>query len=66
MFGITGLVAVLQLIALPFCPESPRYLLAIKNDEHSAIKSKCFFGTVDLAHWTILILDLDWKVLNFC
>lgn len=44
MFGITALVAVLQLIALPFCPESPRYLLAIKNDEHSAIKSKCFLG----------------------
>jgi len=37
LFAITGVIGVLQLCVLPLCPESPRYLLAIKKDEASAI-----------------------------
>ncbi|XP_057314552.1 solute carrier family 2, facilitated glucose transporter member 3-like isoform X2 [Hydractinia symbiolongicarpus] len=39
LFLITAIIGALQLIFLPFCPESPRYLLAIKKDEHTATKN---------------------------
>ena len=29
--GFTGIFAIFQLIVLPFCPESPRYLLITKE-----------------------------------
>lgn len=36
LFGMTVVIAILQLFCLPFCPESPRYLLLIANDEPGA------------------------------
>jgi len=36
LFGITAFVAIFQLVALPFCPESPRYLVVIRKDEFQA------------------------------
>lgn len=40
LLGITVLPALLQLILLPFCPESPRYLYIIRNLEGPARKSE--------------------------
>ncbi|XP_060251922.1 solute carrier family 2, facilitated glucose transporter member 5 isoform X2 [Ovis aries] len=36
LLGLTGIPAVLQLLFLPFFPESPRYLLIQKKDEEAA------------------------------
>jgi len=36
LFGLTVIPGVLQLITLPFCPESPKYLMLDKNDNASA------------------------------
>uniref|UniRef100_A0A8C5RIQ2 Solute carrier family 2, facilitated glucose transporter member 5 n=1 Tax=Laticauda laticaudata TaxID=8630 RepID=A0A8C5RIQ2_LATLA len=36
LMGLTGVPAVLQLVLLPFFPESPRYLLIQKGDEEGA------------------------------
>ncbi|XP_007432105.1 solute carrier family 2, facilitated glucose transporter member 5 [Python bivittatus] len=36
LMGLTGVPAALQLLLLPFFPESPRYLLIQKGDEESA------------------------------
>lgn len=38
MLALTGVPAVLELLLLPFFPESPRYLLIQKGDEHAARK----------------------------
>lgn len=40
LLAITVLPALLQLILLPFCPESPRYLYIIRNLEGPARKSE--------------------------
>jgi len=40
LFALTAIIGGVQLCMLPFCPESPRYLLAIKNDEENAMISK--------------------------
>lgn len=40
LLGITVLPALLQLVLLPFCPESPRYLYIIRNLEGPAKKSE--------------------------
>ncbi|XP_006873157.1 PREDICTED: solute carrier family 2, facilitated glucose transporter member 5 [Chrysochloris asiatica] len=39
LLGLTGVPAALQLVFLPFFPESPRYLLVQKNDEAAAKKA---------------------------
>ncbi|XP_063965728.1 solute carrier family 2, facilitated glucose transporter member 1-like [Lytechinus pictus] len=39
LLGLTAVPAVYQLIVLPFCPESPRYLLITKNEEEESRKS---------------------------
>ncbi|XP_062255957.1 solute carrier family 2, facilitated glucose transporter member 1 [Platichthys flesus] len=39
LLALTGLPAVLQTIMLPFCPESPRYLLISLNQEEEARKA---------------------------
>jgi SP family facilitated glucose transporter-like MFS transporter 1 len=39
LLGFTALFSVFQLATLPFCPESPRFLLINKNDESSAQKA---------------------------
>ncbi|XP_034291868.1 solute carrier family 2, facilitated glucose transporter member 3-like isoform X1 [Pantherophis guttatus] len=38
LLGFTIIPAVLQLVTLPFCPESPRFLLINKMEEEKAIK----------------------------
>lgn len=40
LLGLTGVPAALQLILLPFFPESPRYLLIQKKDESAAEKGE--------------------------
>lgn len=39
LLGLTGVPAALQLVLLPFFPESPRYLLIQKKDESAAEKA---------------------------
>ncbi|XP_019948587.1 solute carrier family 2, facilitated glucose transporter member 1 [Paralichthys olivaceus] len=39
LLALTALPAVLQCIMLPFCPESPRYLLIVLNQEEEARKA---------------------------
>ena len=38
--GLTATVPLLQMITLPFCPESPRYLLLSKDENEKAKKGK--------------------------
>ncbi|XP_015682283.1 solute carrier family 2, facilitated glucose transporter member 3-like [Protobothrops mucrosquamatus] len=38
LLGFTIIPALLQLLALPFCPESPRFLLINKMEEEKAVK----------------------------
>lgn len=38
MLGLTGIPAVIELLLLPFFPESPRYMLIQKGDEKTARK----------------------------
>lgn len=40
LLALTILPAVLQSIMLPFCPESPRYLLIVLNEEEKARKGE--------------------------
>lgn len=40
LLALTVLPALLQLVLLPFCPESPRYLYIIRNLEGPARKSE--------------------------
>uniref|UniRef100_A0A3B4ZH32 Solute carrier family 2, facilitated glucose transporter member 5 n=1 Tax=Stegastes partitus TaxID=144197 RepID=A0A3B4ZH32_9TELE len=39
MLGLTGIPALLELLLLPFFPESPRYMLIQKGDEKTATKA---------------------------
>lgn len=49
LFGLTVIPGILQLITLPFCPESPKYLLLDKNDETKATDSLIWLrGTMDV------------------
>lgn len=38
MLGLTGIPAAIELLLLPFFPESPRYMLIQKGDEQTARK----------------------------
>uniref|UniRef100_H2QC29 Solute carrier family 2, facilitated glucose transporter member 4 n=1 Tax=Pan troglodytes TaxID=9598 RepID=H2QC29_PANTR len=50
LLGLTVLPALLQLVLLPFCPESPRYLYIIRNLEGPARKSlKRLTGCADVS-----------------
>lgn len=50
LLGFTILPAFLQIIALPFCPESPRFLLINRKEEDSARKIlQRLWGTQDVA-----------------
>lgn len=40
MLGLTAIPAVVQLLLLPFLPESPRYLLIQRGDEKTAQKGE--------------------------
>ncbi|MGH0115136.1 UNVERIFIED_CONTAM: hypothetical protein FKN15_070656 [Acipenser sinensis] len=49
LLGLTIVPAVIQSIALPFCPESPRFLLINKNQEEKATEIlKKLRGTADV------------------
>lgn len=41
LLALTILPAILQSVMLPFCPESPRYLLIVLNQEEEARKGGC-------------------------
>lgn len=50
LLGFTILPSFLQIVALPFCPESPRFLLINKKEEDSARKVlQRLWGTQDVA-----------------
>ncbi|XP_044273140.1 solute carrier family 2, facilitated glucose transporter member 4 isoform X3 [Varanus komodoensis] len=50
LLGITVVPSVLQLLILPFCPESPRFLYIIRNKESKAKDSlKRLTGLVDVS-----------------
>lgn len=38
MLGLTGIPALIELMLLPFFPESPRYMLIQRGDEKTAKK----------------------------
>ncbi|MEQ2167336.1 hypothetical protein GOODEAATRI_003124 [Goodea atripinnis] len=40
MLGLTGIPAVIELVLLPFFPESPRYMLIQKRDEKNSRKGR--------------------------
>ena len=49
LFGLTLIPGILQLVTLPFCPESPKHLLLEKNDEEKATTSLAWLrGTNDV------------------
>ncbi|KAJ3633090.1 hypothetical protein MTP99_010060 [Tenebrio molitor] len=39
LFALTAVPAIFQMVTLPMCPESPKYLLSSKNDEMGAQKA---------------------------
>lgn len=45
LLGLAVCPAILQLILLPICPESPRYLLITKQWEEEARKGKCLVAS---------------------
>lgn len=50
LLGFTFIPALLQCILLPFCPESPRFLLIIRNEENKAkAVLKKLRGTTDVS-----------------
>ncbi|XP_012579536.1 PREDICTED: solute carrier family 2, facilitated glucose transporter member 9 isoform X2 [Condylura cristata] len=50
LFGVIAVPALVQLVSLPFLPESPRYLLFEKHDEAGAEKAfRTFLGKEDVS-----------------
>ncbi|XP_012667093.1 solute carrier family 2, facilitated glucose transporter member 9 isoform X2 [Otolemur garnettii] len=50
LFGVITIPAFVQLVSLPFLPDSPRYLLFEKHDEAGAIKAfQTFLGKADIS-----------------
>uniref|UniRef100_A0A8C6ELF3 Solute carrier family 2 member 9 n=1 Tax=Microcebus murinus TaxID=30608 RepID=A0A8C6ELF3_MICMU len=50
LFGVIVVPSVIQLVSLPFLPESPRYLLFEKHDEAGAVKAfQTFLGKADVS-----------------
>ncbi|XP_019516716.1 PREDICTED: solute carrier family 2, facilitated glucose transporter member 9 isoform X2 [Hipposideros armiger] len=50
LFGVIAVPAVVQLVTLPFLPESPRYLLFDKHDQAGAEKAfRTFLGKEDVS-----------------
>ncbi|XP_076992505.1 solute carrier family 2, facilitated glucose transporter member 9 isoform X2 [Tamandua tetradactyla] len=50
LFGVIVVPAFIQLVSLPFLPDSPRYLLFEKHDEAGAIKAfQTFLGKEDVS-----------------
>lgn len=51
LLGVTGIPAALQLLLLPFFPESPRYLLVQKKNPEAARKGEAPLGVVGGWGW---------------
>ncbi|NXA31283.1 GTR9 protein, partial [Eudromia elegans] len=50
LFGMIIVPSLIQVVILPFLPESPRYLLLEKHDTHSAEKAfQTFLGKEDVS-----------------
>ncbi|XP_006874734.1 PREDICTED: solute carrier family 2, facilitated glucose transporter member 9-like, partial [Chrysochloris asiatica] len=50
LFGVIVVPAIVQLVSLPFLPESPRYLFFEKHDEEGAMKAfQTFLGKEDIS-----------------
>ncbi|XP_038601031.1 solute carrier family 2, facilitated glucose transporter member 9 isoform X2 [Tachyglossus aculeatus] len=50
LFGVIMVPALVQLVSLPFLPESPRYLLFEKHDDAAAVKAfQTFLGKDDVS-----------------
>lgn len=47
LLGVTGIPAALQLLLLPFFPESPRYLLVQKKDPAAAKRGEAVLWEED-------------------
>jgi hypothetical protein len=60
LLGLAVCPAILQLILLPICPESPRYLLITKQWEEEARKGRKYFinlhSTVEVADFLFISL----------
>merc|ERR1719356_2238024 len=49
LLAITAVPAIFQIATLPFCPESPKYLLLDKDDEHGAEEAPQWLrGTIEV------------------
>ena len=49
LLGLTVIPGVLQLLTLPFCPESPKYLLLDKDDQEGATNALTWLrGSLDV------------------
>merc|ERR1712117_775424 len=49
LLAVTALPAIFQIATLPFCPESPKYLLLDKDDEHGAEEALQWLrGTIEV------------------
>ena len=57
--AITAVPAIFQIATLPFCPESPKYLLLDKDDEHGAEE-----GLQDFNDLSPTIKDKEMIMLN--
>ena len=53
LLGIALFPSVLQLLLLPFCPESPRYLLITKQQEQAARAGR--YHTMFIVHYSITL-----------
>ena len=70
MLAITAVPAIFQIATLPFCPESPKYLLLDKDDEHGAEEGlqHLFLLSFALKMWkriiihnvTLILAALQW------
>uniref|UniRef100_A0AAY5F3R4 Major facilitator superfamily (MFS) profile domain-containing protein n=1 Tax=Electrophorus electricus TaxID=8005 RepID=A0AAY5F3R4_ELEEL len=70
MLALTGGPAVIELLLLPFFPESPRYMLIQKGDENNARKGTGFLfhetclSSSTTAPWLFTFPSLRWQLLS--
>ena len=55
LLGIALFPSVIQMILLPFCPESPRYLLITKQQEPAARAGKNCYSSLTLTRTELLV-----------
>lgn len=61
LLGFTFIPAVVQCVLLPFCPESPRYLLINRNEENKAKNGEHAHTYTHIQH----IVIVEGKLLNY-